>query len=329
MAAFLLFSNVPFVSAQIDTIQVTDQFTSPCANPWGLTWDGSAFLISDSQNGKIYRTSYTGQVLDSIQVQNSGLRGLTYFNGSLWAMNSIKVTDTLVGSSVYPVFAVYKLDQNTGAKLDSILVKAPYPSTQDGDFFGICSQNNKLYVSFRGYFGPCLWEYDFISQQGNYLCCTHFLGMTSLNNIIWAIRDNGNILSGSDGSAEFWKFFLPFRSTDITYACGYFWAVDTSNAMIKELEEFLPELSAANARQNSLHIYPNPVTDKLFITKSWKQDEVKITICDQKAAVVKDLRVDAEAVIQVPVNDLPAGVYFLTVVAGTEVFTQQFVRKPH
>lgn len=326
LAAFLLFINIPFVSAQIDTIKVTYQFSSPCANPWGLTCDGNDLFISDSKNGKIYRTTYTGQLLDSIEIENCSLHGLTYFNGSLWAMNTSKVGDTLVGTSVYPLFAVYRLEQNTGLKLDSVMVKGPYPSTQSGDFFGICSQNNKLYVSFRGYFGPCLWEYDFSNQQGHYLCCTHFLGMTSLNNIIWGIRDNGNILSGSDGSAEFWKFFLPFLSTDITYGSGYFWAVDTVNNMIRQLEEFLPVLSVADTEHQGLHIYPNPVGSRLFIAKSWQQDNVVVIIRDQKAAIVRELKLDAEAVLELPVDDLPAGIYYLTVVAGNEVFSRKFVK---
>lgn len=200
IGVILLDLNLLF--AQNDSLNVIFEFNSPTSNPWGLAFDGTNFWISDHNSGKIFKSSPTGQTVDSIEVVNSKITGLSFVNDTLWALNTNIVKYTIINTSSYPVYsALYKIDKSNGNKVDSIEIIGTATNLRSGDLWGLEFNNGKFYVSYNGGWGPCLIEIERIGTFSD-LCCTHLLGMTVAYDSIWAIGQGGHIITVTNGTQE-------------------------------------------------------------------------------------------------------------------------------
>jgi len=105
---------------------VIREICSPCTNPWGLAYDGGNLLISDDSLGRIYTINFNGEVLDTMDVPCSAIKGMTFKDNELWIVNSDAVDDTLIFLSYdstyhhYYIHRIYKINRYNGVKIDSI-----------------------------------------------------------------------------------------------------------------------------------------------------------------------------------------------------------------
>ncbi|MDD4148850.1 MAG: hypothetical protein PHE33_02365, partial [Bacteroidales bacterium] len=259
-----IMTTLSLLFAQNDTLNVIFEFNSPTSNPWGLTFDGTDFWVSDHISGMIYKSNPTGQTVDSIEVMFSMITGISFVNDTLWALNTTIVSDTIINTLTYPVYSLYKIDKTNGIKIDSIEIISPVTNLQSGDLWGLEFYNEKFYISYNGGYGPCLIE---LERNGTYsnLCCTHLVGMTVAYDSIWAIGYGGDIITVTNGYDDNWKYRIVCNATDLAYDGENFWVIDTSDNKIKKMEGVTTTINNLN-ENDDFYILPNPATDYILIT---------------------------------------------------------------
>ena len=176
---FLMFVLTSGSFAQNDTLQSVLEFNAPSENPWGIAFDGNNLWISDNNSGSIYKMSTTGELLGSVTVSNAKITGIAFINDTLWSVNTMIMGDTTIDSSAFSLFSLYQINTSTGAKYDSISIMGSATNIMEGDLWGICSYNSRIYVSYNGGYGSCLYEIDPISHSYSTVCCTHLCGMST------------------------------------------------------------------------------------------------------------------------------------------------------
>ena len=79
---------------------------------------------------------------------------------------------------------------------------------------------------------------------------------------------------------------------------------------------------------NSIMVFPNPVSDKLYIRLAGIAGPIEILIADAKGSVIKQLQLQAgTADATVNTADLAAGVYSISFQSGKQKSTQQFIKQ--
>ncbi|MCC7331636.1 MAG: N-acetylmuramoyl-L-alanine amidase [Flavobacteriales bacterium] len=76
-----------------------------------------------------------------------------------------------------------------------------------------------------------------------------------------------------------------------------------------------------------LKIYPNPVSDVLFVELSSIQTIKNCTIRDANGKIISTPNVSARNKIQVDVSKLPSGIYFLEIEFENSIHKEQFIKK--
>lgn len=85
--------------------------------------------------------------------------------------------------------------------------------------------------------------------------------------------------------------------------------------------------SNSDFAKNSFTVYPNPATDMLNLTAKDADGINNISITDVNGRTVKQQKFDGAASVQVNVNDLNSGVYFVAVESAQGNGTTKFVKK--
>ncbi len=86
-------------------------------------------------------------------------------------------------------------------------------------------------------------------------------------------------------------------------------------------------IAIATAREQSFTVFPNPVTDKLFLKISGIVPATEIRITDGKGACIRRIQVQAGATnLYVNTADLPAGIYSISFVSNQGKYSQQFIK---
>ena len=67
---------------------------------------------------------------------------------------------------------------------------------------------------------------------------------------------------------------------------------------------------------HSFNIYPNPAMDLFTISSDQKYSTIRISICNSLGIVVKEVDSYSTDKVQININDLPHGVYFINISAG-------------
>jgi hypothetical protein len=110
---FVMTCSTSFLHGQFDTLKTIFEFNSPASYPWGIAWDGTNLWISDNASGKIYKSGTNGYTLDSIEINNAKIAGITFIDDTLWGVNCCVVGETITiyqgDTATWPVFSIYKI----------------------------------------------------------------------------------------------------------------------------------------------------------------------------------------------------------------------------
>ncbi|MDP1799844.1 MAG: T9SS type A sorting domain-containing protein [Bacteroidota bacterium] len=100
-----------------------------------------------------------------------------------------------------------------------------------------------------------------------------------------------------NASVEIWRFFRQYK-----------------------LNQFIPNVGVQeNSLKNNVKVYPNPATEKLFVEGV---SEVKLKVTDLLGKVII-----AESITNtIDVSALPTGIYFLSIISGTEQNVVKFIK---
>ncbi len=259
--------------SQKDTLTTLFEFNSPTACPWGLTYDGKNFYLSDDSLGMVYRINKEGTVLNTLRFPDKHLKCMTFYKNDLWVVNDRIVGDTTVfrpssnDSGIYKIYSILKVDTASGTISDSIFIVASAVNTPAINFiWGIGSHESKLYVSYNGGWGPCTFEIDPNTKKiTNHLCCAHPGGFSSIGASLWCIRENrsdgtGNTLcelSFVNSLNELEPYFnFDCYASDLTFDGEYIWICDNTNKKIKKLSKISTSVKKT--------IKPFPVAFELY-----------------------------------------------------------------
>ncbi len=299
--------------AQQDTLQVIAQIDAPGIHPWNLTYHDGNIWVSDDSLNRIYKISEEGTVLDSIQIENCSLRGLTFKNDALWVINNKSIGDTVLyreaDSIRMPLYSMYALDKDTGEKSDSILFMGEY--SRHVDFFGLQYFHSKFYLSFNGGWGPAMFEIDPYDGTRLDICCAHPCGMTIMNDTLWSVRQDsmdgrGNSVTpliislGQDStlsSITLWdkRCYLNFCALGICFDGDHLWILDVDSKKINKMEKILTGIDVGKNKDlpSELSVsqnYPNPFNSTTSIKFSLSQrSRVVISIFDCSGKRIKTL----------------------------------------
>ena len=77
--------------------------------------------------------------------------------------------------------------------------------------------------------------------------------------------------------------------------------------------------------KNTIDIFPNPVSQNLFIGQPVNYDEVKII--NILGEVVKNVEITSDDFLKTNVADLNSGIYFILIKSGNEMVEKKFVKE--
>ena len=323
-----------FIFAQNDTLNEIFEFNSPATNPWGLTFDGTNLWISDCENGCLYKSSLTGETLDSIHVRGTKIKGIEFVDDTLWGINSQIVDDTTIiytwenysDTVTYPIFALYKIDLKSGLKLDSIRLRGAASNISSDYFWGLTYLRDSFYISYNGGWGPCLVQVNKSTSEYNELCCTHLAGMCTVSDTIWAIRNGGNILTTTNGTNENWKYRIDCKATDITFDGTNFWVVDTLDKKIKKLKANSATSINELRVEDKIKIYPNPTREYLMISGDSNLDINSIMIFDVKGQLIEHIPSNRLEFQIINISHFAKGEYFICISFDNNIVSKLFVK---
>ncbi len=299
--------------AQVDTLYSVFEFNIPSQNPWGITYDGESLWISDDQNETIYKASTEGEILDSIIINNAIIKGIEFVNDTLWVLNSEIVGDTAMGNYVFPLFSLYQVDKINGYILDSIIIVSPYTNLASGDLWGLCYNASYFYISYDGGYGPCTSRIDLITGTQEVLCCAHLTGLTSIDNIVWAIGLGDDYIVTSDGEDSSLEYEIDLFTTDLTYDGSHFWVVNKYANTVHQLKQVsLSTMETINA-ENAVNIYPNPASGylQIYISPTFIHNLELYNIQGQK---IRDVFVNKQmSNLHMNIAGIKRGVYILRI----------------
>ena len=310
--------------AQIDTLNSVFEFNAPSENPWGLAHDGEYLWISDSQNETIYNVTTTGEIIDSITISNSIIKGIEIVDDTLWVLNSKIIGDTIINDLSYPLFSIYQIDNSSGFILDSIIIVSLYTNLQSGDLWGLCYNSTFFYISFNGGYGPCLIKIDPINNTQQYLCCTHLSGLTSIEDSVWAIR-NGRTIVTTDGQEDFSEYKINIYASDLVYDGSSFWVVDFNSNKIHQLESVVVSINETIQTGVGINIYPIPASDYLQfkITPTFID---KLELFDSQGKKIKTIYLNKNiSNYKMNISGVKSGIYILKIYTQTESFKEKVI----
>ena len=98
--------------------------------------------------------------------------------------------------------------------------------------------------------------------------------------------------------------------------------------IIKVENSVLTSISNLNDEQNNFLVYPNPTNDFVTIKlKNIVSDEITISLTDLSGRKIKQWNlINTENAIQLPLNDIVPGCYFINVNFQNKLFTQKIIK---
>ncbi len=341
------------VFSQSDNLFTIYEFNAPTLSPWGLTYDGENFWISDDSTSCIHKIDSVGNIIKSYQFTNLNLKGMTFHENELWVVNDFAVGDTVIyysslnDSCIYKIYSILKIDINNGAIIDSLTFRATGTNTKISNFiWGIGSFQSYLYVSYNGGWGPCTYEINPATRKvTNNLCCAHPCGFTTINNNLWCVR-MGSLEGPGDSIRELDFFYwendsthkglqemgywheLDCDATDLTFDGDNIWICDYTNKKIKKLSKVRPQNIPISFKlyQN----YPNPFNTTTTI-KYNIQESSHVTLKIYNLAgqeietLVNGFQTKDEYQIKWITQQLPSGIYFYRLQAGEFTETKKLI----
>jgi hypothetical protein len=175
------------LQAQAYQLKPEMELTIPADKPYGVTYHGEHFWITDSENGDIIRLHKWNEDLFKIKAPRKYNTGITFEGNYLWVLYDAWDTITYPHHSL-PKTQAYKLDPADGDVLDSVMI--PYynvPEVHKRYMMGLAWFDSSLLVSYAGGWGPCMTRIDW-DRRFSDICCAHPAGMEVIENELWAVR---------------------------------------------------------------------------------------------------------------------------------------------
>ena len=175
------------VQAQAYQLKPDIELTIPGEAPYGVTYHGEHFWITDSGNGDIIRLHKWNEDLFRLKAPRKHVTGITFEGDYLWVLSDAWDTITYPHHSL-PKTQAFKLDPADGTVLDSIMI--PYynvPEISKPFMMGLAWFDSSYLVSHAGDWGPGMtrinWDRRFEEIWG-----AHPSGMEVIKNELWAVR---------------------------------------------------------------------------------------------------------------------------------------------
>ena len=215
----------------------------PAEKPYGVTYHGEHFWITDSGKGDIIRLHKWNEDLFRIKAPRKHITGITFEGEYLWVLVDAWDTITYPHHSL-PKTQAYKLDPADGTVLDSVMI--PYynvPEISKRFMMGLAWFDSSLLVSYAGGWGPGMvrieWDRRFYD-----ICCAHPAGIEVIKNELWAVRyeegdgtgqmilpvDVYDSLSDEDPSR---RMEFDFPASDLTWDGTNIWLLDPDEKKLK------------------------------------------------------------------------------------------------
>ncbi|MBU0561236.1 MAG: hypothetical protein KJ799_04940 [Bacteroidetes bacterium] len=152
-------------------------------SPWSITYDNEYLWVSDDSLSAIFKINSENKVVSAYHLPNKKIRGITSDGAYLWVLTKKFV---IADKSK---FSIYRVNKSNGSISDSIIINLS--TSIEANLFDVCYYNSKLYVSFYGGWGACIFEINPISRElERELCCAHPCGLAIINEELWCIRMN-------------------------------------------------------------------------------------------------------------------------------------------
>jgi hypothetical protein len=243
-------------SLTLDTLQVSHEFISPIPNPTAIEWDGQSFWISNMKSPCIYKLDQNMSAVDSVRTAHSRISAITFNNADLWIAVDSAAKDTLIGSGVYKVFRVFRVNTQTGTEEDSVSFRTGWVNANDTGFVtGLAIHNDTFYVTFNAGWSSGIYTINPVGQTAKLLSYLPLSGFSFINNEILGIRmtypnSQGNMVTdlARDDSIP---FILTFYATDIASNGIDLMLCDMSESKIMQIPLF-----ATNVKRSSISYCP-------------------------------------------------------------------------
>lgn len=120
--------------------------------------------------------------------------------------------------------------------------------------------------------------------------------------------------------------FLKWNINGVDYPTNQEVVIITMDEDIIAIAEFY-YVSVPGFTENSILLYPNPVSNKLFVEMKFRQAEGTIQVIGIQGQLVKSIKVNVvDDVHSIDVKDLPKGVYYLRISDGNLQHTRSFIK---
>lgn len=150
------------------------------------------------------------------------------------------------------------------------------------------------------------------------------LSVSFMNNTIgFAVGANGMIIKTTDGGETWTKETSPTTQPLLRVKCfnAQAYAVGDGGTIIRSR----PYLGISELPLSlKLNVYPNPASSVLYVSSTTNQHvkKLEVTLLGMNGRTVRAEKSN-QALIQMDINDLPAGIYTVSVIADGQAYTQK------
>jgi hypothetical protein len=180
------------LQAQAYLLKPEMELSIPGEAPYGVTYHGEHFWITDSENGDIIRLHKWNEDLFKMKAPRKNITGITFEGDYLWVLVDAWDTITYPHHSL-PKTQAFKLDPADGNVLDSLMI--PYynvPEISKRFMMGMAWFDSSYLVSHAGGLGPGITRINW-DRRFSEICCAHPAGMEMIKEELWAVRyEEGN-----------------------------------------------------------------------------------------------------------------------------------------
>lgn len=231
-------------SCEITTNTTNNNYSSvneiaiPTDSPRGLAFDGEYLWYSDDSDQSLYKLSYDGKILESIDLKDCRITGFEFNRDNIWCINDTTVLyDTTI--SHYPYSCVFKYSKS-GERLDSILIQASV-NPQGPELLGITIIDSLIIISTSQGWSSGLYGIEVANEEMTLLGYSYLTGLTTQNDTVYAIdRSNISVNQVVCFDSVFNKvldrsFNIPYSASDLAFAMNELWICDRENKVVRKI----------------------------------------------------------------------------------------------